>query len=125
MLALYIGVAGALGSMSRYWLGSWVTALVGAKTEVPMGTLTVNLLGSLAMGFLVAVFEARGEMDSRLRMALAVGFLGGFTTYSSFAIQTVGLLENRSTAEAALYVSLTLVGAGVACYVGLLLGRRL
>lgn len=110
--------------MSRYWLGSWVTDSVG-KAAVPVATLAVNILGSFVMGVLVAVFSARGEMDSRLRMALCVGFLGGFTTYSSFALETVTLLEERSLHSAALYVALTLVGAAFACYVGFVLGRRL
>ncbi|MCP4445706.1 MAG: fluoride efflux transporter CrcB [Myxococcales bacterium] len=125
MIALYIGIAGALGSMCRYWMGSWVQGMVGARSQLPLGTLGVNVLGSLAMGVLVAVFASRGELDSRLRMALAVGFLGGFTTYSSFALETVGLLEQRNLHVAALYISLTLFTAGFACYLGLLLGRRL
>ncbi len=125
MTALYIGIAGALGSMSRYWLGSWISQWMGARTLVPVGTLAVNVLGSLAMGVLVAVFAARGEIDSRLRMAIVIGFLGGFTTYSSFALETVGLLEQKSVHVAALYVGATLFAAGFACYAGLVLGRRL
>ena len=125
MIALYIGLAGALGSMSRYWLGSWVAGSVGLRTQMPLATLAVNVLGSLAMGVAIAVFASRGELDSRLRMAVAVGFLGGFTTYSSFALETVGLLEQRNVHMAALYISVTLIAAGVACYLGLLVGRRL
>jgi CrcB protein len=125
VIALYIGIAGALGSMCRYWLGILISDWVGLRTSLPVATLTVNVLGSLAMGVLVAVFASRGEMDARLRMALAVGFLGGFTTYSSFALETVGLLEQRSLQLAALYITLTLFAAGFACYAGLLVGRRL
>ncbi len=125
MIALYIGLAGALGSMSRYWLGSWVSEAVGLRTQLPLATLAVNVLGSLAMGVVIAIFASRGELDSRLRMAIAVGFLGGFTTYSSFALETVGLLEQRNVHVAALYISVTLVAAGFACYLGLLAGRRL
>lgn len=125
MIALYVGLAGALGSMSRYWLGSWISDWIGLRTSVPVATLTVNVLGSLAMGVVVAVFASRGEMDSRVRVAIAVGFLGGFTTYSSFALETVGLLEQRNLHIAALYMTLTLAVAGFACYAGLLVGRRL
>lgn len=125
MLALYIGLAGALGSMCRYWLGALVANAAGLKTQLPVATLTVNVLGSLAMGVAVAIFASRGELDSKLRMAIAVGFLGGFTTYSSFALETVGLLEQRSANIAGLYVVLTLIAAGFACYLGLLIGRRL
>ncbi len=125
MIALYIGLAGALGSVSRYWLGLLVSNWVGVRTSLPVATLTVNVLGSLAMGVVVGVFASRGDMDSRLRIALAIGFLGGFTTYSSFALETVGLLEQRSLQVAALYITLTLFAAGFACYAGLLVGRRL
>ena len=125
MIALYIGLAGALGSVSRYWLGLLVSNWVGVRTSLPLATLTVNVLGSLAMGVVVGIFASRGDMDSRLRIALAIGFLGGFTTYSSFALETVGLLEQRSLQVAALYITLTLFAAGFACYAGLLVGRRL
>tara|TARA_R110002096_G_scaffold299503_6_gene494138 strand:+ start:37132 stop:37509 length:378 start_codon:yes stop_codon:yes gene_type:complete len=125
VIALYIGLAGALGSVSRYWLGLLVSNWVGVRTSLPVATLTVNVLGSLAMGVVVGVFASRGDMDSRLRIALAIGFLGGFTTYSSFALETVGLLEQRSLQVAALYITLTLFAAGFACYAGLLVGRRL
>ncbi len=125
MTALYIGLAGAIGSVSRYWIGLLVGNSVGAKTALPVATLAVNILGSLAMGLLIAIFTARGEMDSRLRLALTVGFLGGFTTYSSFALETVGLLEERTASMAALYVTVTLLGAAFACYLGFLLGRKL
>ena len=125
MTALYIGIAGGLGSMSRFLLGNWAARAWGDKVSLPVGTLVVNVLGSLLIGLLVAVFATRGELDSRWRMVLGIGFLGGFTTYSSFALQTVGLLEDRSLASAAWYVGLTLLCAGLACFLGLAVGRRL
>lgn len=126
MTALYIGIAGGLGSMSRFLLGNWVTRLLGDRVPVPVGTLSVNLLGSLLMGLLVAVIATRGgDLDTRWRMVMGIGFLGGFTTYSSFALETVGLLEDRSLGNAAWYVALTLLCAGLACFLGLAIGRRI
>ncbi len=124
MTVLYIGIAGALGSVSRYLLGSWVARLFH-RNAFPLSTFAVNVLGSLLIGFLMGTFAARGEMDSRLRMALTIGFLGGFTTYSTFALETVELVEQRSLAMASLYVTLTLLSAALACFVGLSVGRRM
>ncbi len=124
-LALYIGLAGAAGSMSRYALGMWLSGLFADRTVLPIGTLTVNILGSLLMGLLVALFASRGELDSRTRIVLTVGFMGGFTTYSSFALETVGLWEGKSATIAGAYVFLTLLGGGAACAAGLMIGRRL
>ena len=125
ILALYIGLAGALGSMSRYGLGVWLSRSLQDKTTFPIGTLAVNIIGSLLIGLVVALFASRGELDSRTRIVITVGFMGGFTTYSSFALETVGLWEGRSISSAGLYVFFTLVGGGLACVAGLLIGRRL
>ncbi len=123
-LALYIGLAGAAGSMSRYALGTWLSGVFVGKTVLPVGTLAVNILGSLLMGLVVALFVSRGDVDSRTRIVLTVGFLGGFTTYSSFALETVGLWEGKSATIAGAYVFLTLLGGGAACVAGLTIGRR-
>lgn len=122
LLALYIGIAGALGSVSRYVVG---LGLARVSARVPWGTFAVNVLGSMTIGFLMAVFAVRGQLDSRLRLALTTGFLGGFTTYSSFAFETVGMLEKDKIGLAALYVSMTLAAAGGACWVGIMAGRSL
>ncbi len=124
LLALYIGLAGAAGSISRYLVGASVSRLGG---RLPYGTLAVNVVGSFAIGFVLALFAARGqiEMDSRARTVITVGFLGGFTTYSAFAVETVSMLEERHPTTAALYLAVTVVGAGVCCYLGILAGRAL
>jgi CrcB protein len=121
--ALAIAVFGALGSLSRHGVGVGLQRLLGVR--FPYGTFAVNVIGSFLIGLAMAVFATRGELDSRLRIALTVGFLGGFTTYSSFAFETVGLLEKRQAALAAAYVSATLIAAGGACYAGVLVVRWL
>ncbi len=119
---LLIALAGALGTLARYLTGH---ALAPWSARFPAGTFTINLLGSLAIGFVIALFAVRGEMDSRLRAVLTIGFLGGFTTYSAFAYETVNLIERRAIAIAALYAGGTLVAAGLACALGLMAGRML
>jgi CrcB protein len=118
---LYIALAGALGTLSRYLVSAGAERLLGAR--YPYGTFAVNVLGSFAIGFAMALFISRGHMDSHLRMALTIGFLGGFTTYSSFAYETVTLVEGQRLAAAAGYVALTLIVAALACYGGMAAGR--
>lgn len=121
--ALYIALAGALGSLARYGVGAGMQRLVGAR--FPWGTLLINVAGSFLIGLFMAVFAARGQLDSRARLAITLGFLGGFTTYSSFALETVSLIERRQTAAAALYVGVTLATGALACWAGLRAGAAL
>ncbi|WP_428266460.1 fluoride efflux transporter CrcB [Haliangium sp.] len=123
MTALYIALAGALGSVCRHLVGAGLTRLVGGT--LPYGTLAVNVLGSFLIGFLMDLFAARGQLDSALRVALTVGFLGGFTTYSSFALETVQLVQNRQYGAVLLYVGATLITAALACAGGIALARGL
>lgn len=122
MTALWVAIAGALGSLSRYAVGLAGQRYLGDR--FPYGTLAVNLLGCFAIGIVMVLAEAR-QMDPRIRVAVVGGFLGGFTTYSAFAYETLALAERRSTAAAALYVTLTVAGCFLACGAGLLLARRL
>ncbi|HUH01037.1 MAG TPA: CrcB family protein, partial [Kofleriaceae bacterium] len=83
--ALLVAAAGAAGSVSRYLVGVW---LVRTNERFPVATIAVNVLGAFAIGVLMAVFAARGDLDSRARIVVTTGFLGGFTTYSAFAYET-------------------------------------
>lgn len=123
MTALAIALAGAAGSLCRWGVGVALARLGDGR--VPWGTFAVNVLGSFVIGATMALFAARGELDSRMRLAITVGFLGGFTTYSSFAFETVTMLEQRAPAAAALYVGGTLAAAGAACAAGIYVARAL
>jgi CrcB protein len=123
LTAVYIAIAGALGSVGRYAVAKYIQDT--SSSNFPWGTLAVNVLGSFLIGLLMAIFAARGELDSRLRLALTVGFLGGFTTYSAFALETITLVERKLYTSAAAYVGLTFVAAAVGCLLGLVVGRRL
>lgn len=125
MTGLWIAIAGALGSLSRYLVGAGVNRLLAHRSPIPAGTLLVNLLGSLLMGLVVGALMSRSESPTRAQLAVTVGFLGGFTTYSAFALETVILIEKREIGATLAYVGLTLFLAGLACFAGLYLGRRL
>jgi CrcB protein len=120
---LYIALAGALGSVCRYLMGTAVQRASGAA--FPWGTLAVNVVGSFCIGLVMALFAQRGQLDAPLRLALTAGFLGGFTTYSAFAFETIQLVERQAFAAAIVYVAATVLTAGVACALGLALVRWL
>jgi len=123
MKLLWIGAGGALGSIARFLLEGWVQR--GLASAFPVGTLAVNALGSFGLGFALVVLEARGALDSNLRLGVATGLLGGFTTYSSFNHQTLEILRTRGGAAAVANVVLMLAGCLAAGALGLGLARWL
>jgi fluoride exporter len=104
---LFVALGGALGSVSRYLLGTWTQSL--SKTiDFPYGTLTVNLIGCFIIGFLSQLAESRGVFTPESRAFAFIGILGGFTTFSSFGNDTINLLRDGETFNA-----LANVGANV------------
>ncbi len=104
---LIVAVGGALGSAFRYLTGTWIQVL-SRSIDFPYGTLTVNLLGCFVIGFLAQLAEARGVFSSEARLFLFIRILGGFTTFSSFANDTVNLMRDGELLNA-----LANVGANV------------
>lgn len=120
----YVAAAlgGALGALARWALGS---ALPHSPGDWPWSTLLVNLTGCLAIGALLAVLLARFPHSPWLRPFLAVGVLGGFTTYSTFAVEVVELTGSGRGPLAVAYVLASVLGGVFAVVVGLVLGRAL
>ena len=118
-LAHLVGIAcaGALGALLR--AGCNAAALRWLGGGFPWGTLAVNVAGSFAFGIVAGYARARGGLPSGLETILLVGLLGGFTTYSSFAFQSVELLEQGRSAAAFAYVAATNVAAIAAAWAGL------
>lgn len=106
MTLLFIAVGGALGSVLRYLIGGAVQRL--AHAGFPFGTLAVNIMGCFLIGILLRTFM-NVEPPSSLRGLLVVGFCGGFTTFSAFTSETVGLIEGGSYLRAVTYVGLSVV----------------
>src|SRR5206468_2025443 len=94
---LWIAVGGALGTVFRYLIGGPITALVAGR--FPLGTLVINVLGSFAIGLFSRSF-LHSQATPELRAALTVGLCGGFTTFSTFSLETFGLLEGGLYARA-------------------------
>lgn len=88
---LLLGTAGAAGTISRYFLSGWIHQLLAAG--FPYGTLVVNICGCLAVGFLGTLAEEKFLIQSQVRTVVLIGFLGGFTTFSSFAYVDVEFVQ--------------------------------
>ena len=119
---LAIAAGGAVGSVLRFWMSTWVHALAGRG--FPYGTLTVNVLGSLVMGFLFVLFLDRLTDNAVLRAGVLIGALGGFTTFSSFSIETFNLIEQGAVLKAVLNMAGSLVLCVGATWIGVILGRQ-
>jgi CrcB protein len=113
-------LGGALGALARWAV---TTALPHAQGAWPWATLLVNLTGCLAIGALLAVLLARFPHSPWLRPFLAVGVLGGYTTYSTFAVDVVQLVRSGHSALALAYLVVSVVGGVLAVVAGLLAGR--
>jgi len=116
MTALLVGVAGMAGCLSRYGISNQFHG-----SALPWATVGINVLGSLLLGML----DSSGLTDPSTRAILGVGFLGGFTTFSSLALETVTLLQRRAYLSATGYVAATVVVGVAACAAGLWLGEAL
>ncbi|MEJ0016984.1 MAG: fluoride efflux transporter CrcB [Acetobacteraceae bacterium] len=118
---LAVAVGGALGSLARFWLSAVMMHLTGPR--FPWGTLVINIGGSFVIGLVGALtmMPARLSMHPDLRVFLMVGVCGGFTTFSSFSLQTLDLLHNGDTGLAAWYV----LGSVVLCVAGAWAGWEL
>ena len=102
--ALYVGLGGFIGSVLRYWVGSAVQQ-VANNPAFPYGTLTVNLVGCLVIGFLSQLADMRDVFTPEARLFVFVGILGGFTTFSTFGNETMNFLRGGEGLPALLNIS--------------------
>lgn len=121
LVLVFLG--GGLGAVSRHLSGMAVMRLSGPG--FPWGTMLVNIIGSLAMGLLIAWLARRSSGDADLRLLLATGFLGGFTTFSAFSLDAVTLYERGALTAAAAYVIASVTVSILALFGGLWLARQL
>jgi CrcB protein len=120
---LFIAAGGAIGALLRFWVSTGVYALVGRG--FPYGTLAVNVLGSLLMGFLYVLFLERMSVGPEVRGAVLIGLLGAFTTFSTFSIETLNLIEQADFLKAGLNIIISVSASILATWFGLILGREL
>ncbi|MHB0977686.1 MAG: fluoride efflux transporter CrcB [Candidatus Aquicultorales bacterium] len=118
---LWVGVGGFLGAMARYA----ISGLIGdyAKTNFPLGTFIVNTGGSFVLGIFVAVATERLALDSNTRLFVGTGFLGAYTTFSTFTFESVRLVEHGNPGVAIANVLFSAIAGLLAVYAGLQLGK--
>lgn len=112
---LWVGLGGAIGSIFRYTL-----SLLPIKSSFPVLTLITNLLGAFIIGVVVGLFEKQ-YLSSQIHLFLKTGLCGGFTTFSTFSLETLTLLENDMIFIAIVYVFISVVG----CIMGVYLGKMI
>ena len=103
-----VGIGGFIGSVSRFKLGLWLAAQFPGA--LPVATLAINLTGCFLIGILAALSEKRGILTAEARLLLMTGVLGGFTTFSTFGLETFQLLRGEKAGLALFYIGLSVMG---------------
>ena len=118
-----IAIGGILGCWARYGMTNLIQAIYGR--DFPYATLSINVLGSFLMGFLFIETLERLTISPQLRIGILTGFIGGFTTFSTFAMETVLLGEQGEIAKSLLYIALSLVLGLLGAFGGAYIARNL
>jgi len=118
---IYLAVAGAAGTLARYWLGGLVQRNI--TTDFPFGTAAVNIIGCLIFGLLWAFMESRLSISGQMRTVIFIGFFGAFTTFSSFAFETAQMLDESQWLWASVNIILQNVLGLIGMVAGLAIGK--
>ena len=118
--ALWVGLGGFVGANARYWLGGWIMARLGSA--FPYGTFVINISGSFVLGLIMGILEGH-VLSPVVRLALAIGFVGAYTTFSTWTYETLWLIENGSLLMATMNVVGSLLVGLLAAVGGLATGR--
>jgi len=122
-MLIFIACGGALGAVMRYAVANGVHQVLGRG--FPYGTLTVNVFGSLMIGFLYIVMLERMVLEPHWRALIITGFLGALTTFSTFSLETFQLIEDGAMMKATANVASNVVLCLATCWLGIILGRQL
>lgn len=119
---LSVAAGGALGAVARYLVN--VSPLAGAVDRFPLPTFLINVVGSFMIGFCVAAFGDKVNVNQNVILAIVVGFVGAFTTFSTFEMEVFGLARDRHFSTALVYIVLSVIIGFAGLLAGVALGRR-
>jgi CrcB protein len=117
-----IAIGGALGALCRYGMTMGISSLIGRG--FPYGTLVVNILGSFLMGAAYVIMIEEINVNPEWRVGITIGLLGAFTTFSTFSIETLNLLESGDAFKAGLNILLSISFCMLGCWLGMIIGRQ-
>jgi fluoride exporter len=120
---LMVGIGGFLGSVLRFWLGSFIGGRLGAR--FPYGTFVINVTGSFLIGMVVTVLATKAHWSPNWRYLIPIGFIGGYTTFSTFEYETFRLFQDGQLLTAILNIALSVVVGFVGVWIGIVAGKAL
>ncbi len=123
MRYLMVGIGGFFGSIARFWLGGTVYARLG--TRFPYGTFFVNISGCFAIGFIMIILTGRTQMNPSWRYFIPIGFIGGYTTFSTFGYETMMSFNEGAMLTGSLNIVLSVLAGLIAVWLGMICGRVL
>src|SRR4051812_23329723 len=123
MKYIYITCGGAIGCLLRYISVQWISG--NSTSDFPFGTFFVNLTGSLLIGLLFGIFSVNGQVDDRTKFFFFIGFLGGFTTFSSFAFENMRMMSAGMFGVSLLYLLTSNLFGIALVFVGYFLGLKI
>jgi fluoride exporter len=120
---LMVGIGGAVGSILRFWVGGYVSNRLGVR--FPYGTFLINCTGSFLIGFVVTLLAERTHWSSNWRYLIPIGFIGGYTTFSTFELETFRSFQDGEILIASLNVALSVVIGFASVWLGVIAGRTI
>jgi CrcB protein len=123
MKYIIVGIGGALGSVLRFWVGSYIGGRMGSR--FPYGTFVINVTGSFLIGMILTILAEKTQWSANWRYLIPIGFIGGYTTFSTFEYETFRLFQDGQMLSAVLNVTLSVVVGFVGVWAGTAAGRSI
>ncbi|MFY9676711.1 MAG: fluoride efflux transporter CrcB [Terriglobales bacterium] len=123
MRYLMVGIGGAVGSILRFWVGSYLGGRLGSR--LPYGTFVVNITGSFLIGLVLTVLAEKMDWNANWRYLIPIGFIGGYTTFSTFEYETFRLFQDGQMLTASLNIALSVVVGFFGVWAGAVAGRSI
>jgi fluoride exporter len=120
---LMVGIGGFIGAIARFWLGSYIGGKMG--TRFPYGTFVINISGSFLIGFILTILAERTHWSPNWRYLIPIGFIGAYTTFSTFEYETLRTIQDGQFLIASLNVTLSVFIGFVAVWGGAIVGRAI